>query len=595
MKKDVDFQNSFNDLKEAYANVKENEGNILYNTKSAEFENMIKEEAVADYLGTNLGNQEYINELVNGKESRNVAQKIYDAIVKFLDKVTGYKSEEAYLRGLKDKFEKAFNAEFSNDEKSIKYHISKNLNSDIDNVLNNINERKPVRLRDYTPSILVNNGIKDLPMYENPSHIRKNILTESEAKQLGLSINTRDHYHGLGKETYIKTIDSLDNPRVIFRNKNKSKEYLILTVVKDIQNNNIVVPIEIETDTTVNRVKIDINRVKSVYGFENKNNIDLNDYIKYNIRKNNFEKIYEKKIDQGTGSSTVARSNNSISSSNKDVNTTTKYSIQKEEKNTENSNKSSFSSTKNENNSKYSQDTLFKKEENLNNNLLLENSNKINYNNVESERNINGQGKKKTGNNELFKQRNDSNIQQKQKQQEYKTKSDYQQYEKSIREVRQITEIQKQIKSEFKNKYNKDIVYYNGNENDVFSGGASTNNENIIYIDINRAEEFGNKRIALHEVFESKILFSDENSKDIIYSAMDTIMEDINWEAQKQEFWRNQEGVMPSDFQIAKDIICDRFAELNNSEELDYKILLSEKTINNIDSAINYLNIITRT
>lgn len=123
MKEDVDFQNSFNDLKEAYANVKDNEGNILYNTKSAEFENMIKEEAVADYLGTNLGNQEYINELVNGKESRNVAQKIYDAIVKFLDKVTGYKSEEAYLRGLKNKFEKAFNIEYEGTEGK-KYSIA---------------------------------------------------------------------------------------------------------------------------------------------------------------------------------------------------------------------------------------------------------------------------------------------------------------------------------------------------------------------------------------------------------------------------------------------------------------------------------------
>lgn len=40
-------------------------------------------------------------------------------------------------------------------------------------------------------------------MYENPSHIRKNILTEQEAKQLGLSIGTRDHYHGLGKDIYI--------------------------------------------------------------------------------------------------------------------------------------------------------------------------------------------------------------------------------------------------------------------------------------------------------------------------------------------------------------------------------------------------------
>ncbi len=123
MKEDTDFQNSFNELKEAYANVKDNAGNILYNTKSVEFENMIKEEAVADYLGTNLGNQEYINELVNGKESRNIAQKIYDAIVKFFDKVKGYKSEEAFLRGLKDKFEKAFNAEYTNQGENNRYSI----------------------------------------------------------------------------------------------------------------------------------------------------------------------------------------------------------------------------------------------------------------------------------------------------------------------------------------------------------------------------------------------------------------------------------------------------------------------------------------
>ena len=138
-------------------------------------------------------------------------------------------------------------------------HVSKNISQDIDNVLNNINERNPVRLRDYTPSILVKNGIKDLPMYENPAHIRKNILTETEAKKIGLSINSRDHYHGLGKDLYIKAIDSLDNPRVIFK-RNNGKDYLILTTLKDNKNNNIIVPIEIETSTRVNKVKLDINR-----------------------------------------------------------------------------------------------------------------------------------------------------------------------------------------------------------------------------------------------------------------------------------------------------------------------------------------------
>ena len=144
--------------------------------------------------------------------------------------------------------------------KSNKKENKKNLNLSkrIDNVLKNINERNPVRLRDYTPQVLVENGVKDLPMYENPSHIRKNILTKKEAQKLGLATSIRNHYHGLGKELYIKIINSLDSPRVIFKNKN-NKDYLILTTVKDNNNSNIIVPIEIETITKINIFNIDIN------------------------------------------------------------------------------------------------------------------------------------------------------------------------------------------------------------------------------------------------------------------------------------------------------------------------------------------------
>ena len=175
--------------------------------------------------------------------------------------------------------------------KSNKKENKKNLNLSkrIDNVLKNINERNPVRLRDYTPQVLVENGVKDLPMYENPSHIRKNILTKEEAQKLGLATSIRNHYHGLGKELYIKIINSLDSPRVIFKNKN-NKDYLILTTVKDKNNNNIIVPIELETVTDINKLRIYTNRIKSVYGKTN-----LNNYIKKNINQNEFVKIYEQK------------------------------------------------------------------------------------------------------------------------------------------------------------------------------------------------------------------------------------------------------------------------------------------------------------
>lgn len=172
--------------------------------------------------------------------------------------------------------------------------IRYNLEQEIDNVLNDINRRTPVKLRNNTPEILVSIGIKDLPMYENPSHIRKNILTEKEARKINLVITQRDHYHGLGKTIYIEVINSLDTPRVIFENKKKSNEFLILTMVKDKNDNNIIVPIEIETKTKINNLMIDINRVKTIYGY-NRKNPDLNKYIKDNINANKLEKIYEQK------------------------------------------------------------------------------------------------------------------------------------------------------------------------------------------------------------------------------------------------------------------------------------------------------------
>lgn len=177
--------------------------------------------------------------------------------------------------------------------------IRYNLEQEIDNVLNDINRRTPVKLRNNTPQILVSIGIKDLPMYENPSHIRKNILTEKEARKINLVITQRDHYHGLGKTIYIEVINSLDTPRVIFENKNKS-DYLILTSIKDKNNKNILVPIKIEDKTYVNNVEIDITRVKSVYGYD-RSKPDLNTYFKKNINNGNFTKIYEQKKEPSTG------------------------------------------------------------------------------------------------------------------------------------------------------------------------------------------------------------------------------------------------------------------------------------------------------
>ena len=298
----------------------------------------MNEEALADISGQLFGTQEFINNI--SQDNPNVFQRIYSEIKYLWHQFKGYKTQDQFIDDLYYKWTQAYNGnnKLNNTEN---YHVSENLSANIDNILNNIQERNPVKLRDYTPSTLVKNGVKDLPMYENPAHIRKNILTEKEAKKIGLSINRRDHYHGLGKDIYIKAIDSLDNPRVIFKrsqqNKNGNSEYFVLSIVKDKSNNNIVIPIEIETNTRIGKNLININRVESVYGYEKINNIDLNDYIKYNLKNNNFKKVYEQKNDQGTGFSTVARSTiDSITPQNENVNTTTKYSMQESENNSQN-------------------------------------------------------------------------------------------------------------------------------------------------------------------------------------------------------------------------------------------------------------------
>ena len=316
----LDYASKHNDFNQALNDLK-----ATYRTDD------VTSEVLADISGQLFGNQEFINSL--SLEKPNLFKRIYNSIISLANKLTGNSNEALFVKDLKNKWETAYrntdNVQAVDNINSTRYHISENLNNDIDNVLNNIKERNPVRLRNYTPDVLVQSGIKNLPMYENPSHIRKNILTAKEAQNLGLSIMPKDNYHGLGKDTFIKVIDSLDEPRVVFKNKNNSN-YLILSTIKDNIGNNIIVPIEIETSTNVNNIKLDINRIKSIYGKEN-----LNTYIKKNINQNIFEKIYEQKKEQGTGLIPAASSSNdNITRSKENVKLPTKYSMQENVNNT---------------------------------------------------------------------------------------------------------------------------------------------------------------------------------------------------------------------------------------------------------------------
>lgn len=351
MENTPEFQEAYNGLKEAYSKVTDSEGRILYNKDSEDFDNMIKQEAVADYLGENLGNQEYINELVNGKETKNIAQKIYDAIINFLDKVTGYKSEEAYLRGLKNKFEKAFNAEHTDLGENNKYSIltnSKNqkyVKADRQ-VINGNNPREwQKQTRNY-----INEKIR--------SGKNVNVITDSGDV---LTI-TRDT---AGKAQFRNEVLRADGTRSTLSNEELLTKLTAETHIDELakistKTNKLPIP-----DTKNHKFAKDGFDYRRAY-FEDFDgqyykitmSVGKNGNINtiYNIgrldnlskkNRSKFSVTAQRPLSQMTNKENLS-SINSITNSNENVNTT-KYSMQENKNNSENSNKSSFSLDKKEN------------------------------------------------------------------------------------------------------------------------------------------------------------------------------------------------------------------------------------------------------
>lgn len=169
------------------------------------------------------------------------------------------------------------------------------------------------------------------------------------------------------------------------------------------------------------------------------------------------------------------------------------------------------------------------------------------------------------------------------------TEQNYREWEQSIKSKQdsELTYEEQQLKKEIKATQNKDIVFIKEDNGKGYYAGASLDNANTIYIKTEEAKKFGLNRTALHETMESNIRFSDASTQDIIMSTIDDMVNDYSFEKQKEEFWKDQDGDMPSDTAIAKDIICDRLAELNG-ETLDYENVLSDEIKNRIDMSIEY-------
>ncbi|MBP3706499.1 MAG: hypothetical protein J6J13_04555, partial [Clostridia bacterium] len=157
------------------------------------------------------------------------------------------------------------------------YSLNVNAKSELHKALYDKNYRNEVLLRDNTPPIMLSQkGVKNLPMVMNASHIRENVFTEEEAKNLGLRVDKNKNYHGIGETNFLKIIDSLDGVKEAYRGtKNASDSarrenyFLLITEFKDENQNTINVPVFIDEHAQYNRVFIKTNKIATVFGRDN--------------------------------------------------------------------------------------------------------------------------------------------------------------------------------------------------------------------------------------------------------------------------------------------------------------------------------------
>lgn len=217
----------------------------------------------------------------------------------------------------------------------------------------------------------------------------------------------------------------------------------------------------------------------------------------------------------------------------------------------------------------------------------IENSQKMLYNKTESESGINGEVRREGM--ERLPGQLSTRLQQnsEQKQIQKYTKQQYEQFEKEIKPIKsdQLTNEQVNLQKKYKRQYQKDVVFFDAIKS-PFRGGASLTDPNKIFVDINSANDFRYEMILNHESMESDIRHNRVLSDDIIQPTIKKIIDDPSFEEQKLEFWKEQEGEIPSDYLIAKDILCDRFAELKTGEKLDYQNVLSQETNMSLDYSL---------
>ncbi len=265
---------------------------------------------------------------------------------------------------------------------------------------------------------------------------------------------------------------------------------------------------------------------------------------------------------------------NNIPQSNTNVKSdtsSTKYSMQKNGTDTQNKN----SNNKIDKN----KDMLYNKETENTVNKLKEDPYEKSSTNKKEETNRRGNGniesttvKRKMGENEI-------------------AKENYKKFEQNATKntTKELTKEQEQLNNDLKTLYNKEVVFFDGNN--LYHGGSSTTDSNKIYVDYNldiKDQTF----IAYHEILENLIYhnkyFRDTYSNDLI----NEIINDKNFVKNKNNFIESENEINYDKWKeinnrlIAKEILCDVFADRTSNIDKGYDIKLEKETQDYFDYVI---------
>lgn len=154
---------------------------------------------------------------------------------------------------------------FKKINKKSDYIVRKELNEVIDNILLG---KMPIGnqvIFKKVPKILLSLGVHDKPIFMSPREIRNAILSKEKALYLKYPVGKNENYHNLGKKIFNIVLNNIKHPvMVIKESKNK---IIIFTETFDYKNNQIIVPMEINTNSEYNTIEVhDINIIKSIHG-----------------------------------------------------------------------------------------------------------------------------------------------------------------------------------------------------------------------------------------------------------------------------------------------------------------------------------------